>query len=110
MRKIQNARDYSGRTLSRGETVSTLNGYLTARICDIAADDGATFVRLRPLHQPYGPGTWHAADRVVWVAAASRRRRRRKPANAEAQAPAPAEVEVDAEAEVVEPANSSASA
>ncbi|MFA9477264.1 hypothetical protein ACERK3_03035 [Phycisphaerales bacterium AB-hyl4] len=78
MRKIQNTQDYSGRTLSRGETVSTLNGYLTARICDIAADDGATFVRLRPLHQPYGPGTWHAADRVVWVAAASRRRRRRK--------------------------------
>ncbi len=76
MRKLEHAVDYSGRKLSRGDTVTTLNGYLTARICDIAADDGAAFVRLRPAHQPYGRGTWHAADRVVWVAAGNRRPRR----------------------------------
>ena len=76
MRKLDNAVDYSGRQLSRGDTVSTLNGYLTARICDIAADDGAAFVRLRPAHQPYSRGTWHAADRVVWVATGTRRPRR----------------------------------
>ena len=78
MQKIDTTEDYCGRALRRGDTVSTLNGYLTARVCDIASDDGARFVRLRPLHQPYGPGTWHAADQVVWVAAASRRHRRRR--------------------------------
>lgn len=78
MKKIESTEDYSGRPMKRGDTVSTLNGQLTARICDIASDGDAAFVRLRALHQPYGPGVWHAADRVVWVAAATRRNRRRR--------------------------------
>lgn len=77
MQKMEKTKDYAGRKMERGDTVSTLNGHLTARICDIASDGDTTFVRLRPLHQPYGPGTWHAADRVLWVAAASRRRKKK---------------------------------
>lgn len=78
MRKIQAGKDHSDRALHRGDTVTTLNGYLTARVCDIASEEGEIFVRLRPLHQPYGPGTWHAAEHVMWVANASPRRRRRR--------------------------------
>ncbi|MEX0884857.1 MAG: hypothetical protein WD009_00320 [Phycisphaeraceae bacterium] len=96
MRKLEHAVDYSGRQLTMGDTVSTLNGYLTARICDIAADDGAAFVRLRPAHQPYGRGTWHAADRVVWVAAGNRRPRRSR--NGEAASTASASASTNGEA------------
>ncbi|MFP4144874.1 MAG: hypothetical protein ACLFV3_06985 [Phycisphaeraceae bacterium] len=83
MQKIENTTDHSGRPLERGDTVTTLNGYLTARISDIAAEGEMTFVRLRPLHQPYGPGTWHAADRVIWVSASNRRKKKKKKAAAE---------------------------
>lgn len=79
MQKLDEAADYSGRPVKRGDTVSTLNGQLTARVCDIADHDETVFVRLRPLHQPYGRGTWHAADRLVWIAAANRRKRRDRP-------------------------------
>lgn len=82
MQKLDRTKDYSGRKMERGDTVSTINGHLTARVCDIASDGDTIFVRLRPLHQPYGPGVWHAADRVLWVAAANRRRRRRREARA----------------------------
>lgn len=81
MKKIEKTQDYSGRKLERGDTVSTLNGYLTARISDIADDAGMPFVRLRPLHQPYGPGTWHAADRVIWVSNGNRRKSRKRRQN-----------------------------
>lgn len=75
MQKLDQATDYSGRPVERGDTVSTLNGQLTARVCDIAEDE-MVFVRLRPLHQPYSKGTWHPADRIIWVAAANRRKRK----------------------------------
>ena len=71
------AEDVSGRALNKGDTVSTLNGDMTGRISDIAAEDGTIFVRLRPVHQPYGRGVWHAADRVQYVASGQRRRRTR---------------------------------
>ena len=78
MQKPDEAVDYSGRPVKRGDTVATINGQLTARVCDIANNGETVFVRLRPLHQPYGKGTWHAADRLIWVAAATRRKRRGK--------------------------------
>lgn len=83
MQKLDQATDYSGRPVERGDTVSTLNGQLTARVCDIADNDDMTFVRLRPLHQPYAKGTWHAADRIIWVAAANRRKRKSRSGNSE---------------------------
>ncbi|HEX7008571.1 MAG TPA: hypothetical protein VF184_01225 [Phycisphaeraceae bacterium] len=90
MRKIDQTQDYSGRPLERGDTVSTLNGHLTARVCDIATDGETTFVCLRPLHQPYSPGIWHAADRVIWVAAgANRRKKKNRDSTAKAQPASP---------------------
>ncbi len=83
MRKLDQTEDYSGRALERGDMVSTLNGQLTGRISDIAADGETIFVRLRPLHQPYGKGTWHAADRLIWVAAANRRKRKGRSDNSD---------------------------
>jgi len=74
MEKVATVQDVSGRELCKGDTVSTLNGALTGRISDLAADEGTEFVRIRPMHQPYGRGDWHAADRVMYVASARRRR------------------------------------
>jgi len=37
--------------------------------------DKTIFVCVRPVFQPYGRGTWHAADRVTFVAANQRRRK-----------------------------------
>ena len=76
MQKLEQASDFEGRPVRRGDTVSTLNGQLTARVSDIAGEGETVFVRLRPLHQPYGKGTWHAADRLIWVASATRRTRK----------------------------------
>jgi len=73
MEKVQSAHDVSGRELNKGDTVSTLNGSMTARISDIAREGEAAFVRLRPMFQPYGPGVWHAADRVLYVAAGKKK-------------------------------------
>ena len=75
MKKITCTEDVSGRALHKGDTVTTVNGFLTSRICDIAEEDSEGFVRLRPLHQPYGKGVWHAAERVMWVADAKKRSR-----------------------------------
>jgi len=61
------AYDFSGRELCKGDVVSTLSGSVTGRISQIALDDETVFVRVRPMHQSYGRGMWHAADRVVHV-------------------------------------------
>lgn len=78
MEKVETTLDVSGRELNKGDTVSTLNGAMTARISDIALEGDAAFVRLRPVFQPYGPGIWHAADRVVYVAAGKKKQEQLK--------------------------------
>jgi hypothetical protein len=72
MRPIDAAEDVSGQALSKGDTVVTVSGDLTGRIYDLAAEDETRFVRIRPLHMPYGKGVWYAADRLVRVASARR--------------------------------------
>ena len=73
MRKIQTAHDMNGRPLAKGDTVTDRTSQITGRICDLASEDGAYFVRLRPLHQPYAQGVWYAADRVLFLSAARKR-------------------------------------
>lgn len=75
MKKIETAQDASGRKMVKGDTVNDLSGQFTGRICDLAQEDGTTFVRLRPAHQPYGQGVWYAADRVIWRSAGRQRTR-----------------------------------
>lgn len=58
----------SGRELNKGDTVATLSGGVTGRVCEMAVEHGEPFVLLRPAHQPYGPGVWHPADQVNRVA------------------------------------------
>ena len=85
MQKINKTNDVSGREMGVGDTVTTLNGDVTGKICDICQDSDVAFVRVRPLHQSYGQGMWHAADRTMWLSAS------RKPAPAEKEKETPAE-------------------
>ncbi len=62
---IEHASDFDGQEIRKGDTVATLNDNVTAKVCDLCEDGGMEWVRLRPAHQPYGRGIWHAADRVV---------------------------------------------
>ena len=73
MRKLKKTIDVSGRKISIGDTVTTINGDVTGKICDICQDADVTFVRVRPMHQSYGKGIWHAADRTQWLATAKPR-------------------------------------
>ena len=75
MKKVTTAEDANGRPLEKGDTVTTLNGSTTGKISDLATEGDTTFVELRPVHQPYGPKVWHAAERVMWVAAAKKRKK-----------------------------------
>ncbi len=79
IRKVERVLDVSGRELAKGDTVTTLSGDLTGRVCDMAAEAGAQFVLLRPAHQPYGPGIWHPADQVNRVAPGRVRKRTAQP-------------------------------
>ena len=73
MRKVNHATDIDGRVVRRGDTVATLTGNLTAKVCDIALEtDDTAFVCLRAVHQPFSRGIWHAADQVQRIAAARR--------------------------------------
>lgn len=67
MLKIDDAPDLNGRVLQRGDTVTTVGGSTTGKIKDIASDDGALFVEIRPMHRASGKGVWHAADRLLWL-------------------------------------------
>ncbi len=64
----EHAADVSGRPLTKGDTVSSLNGQMTGKVWEVQRDDGEAFVSVRPLHQPYAPATWYAADQLIWVA------------------------------------------
>ena len=65
--------DLNGVEIQKGDTVTTLNGGTTAKVCDIAFEaDSTAFVRLRPLHSPFSRGVWHAAEHVQRIAAARR--------------------------------------
>ncbi len=69
MNKIEIAIDINGRDMRKGDTVTTIGSMTSARIADLAEEGEEQFVSLRPVHQPYGKGVWHSADRVQWVAA-----------------------------------------
>ena len=95
IQRVDEVDDVNGRTLSVGDTVSTVSGDLTGRVCGLATDAGAYFVLLRPVHQPYGLGEWHAADRVFWVASARNRGDKSASDNAPPKSPSPARAESD---------------
>ncbi len=67
MVKIDDAPDLNGRSLLRGDTVTTVGGGTTGKIKDIVSDEGALFVEVRPMYQSAGKGVWHAADRLLWL-------------------------------------------
>ena len=71
MRKLGKTIDFNGQRVQKGDTVATLSGDMTAKVYDIAEDLGADFVRLRPVHQPYRSGIWHAADQVLRIKVAA---------------------------------------
>jgi hypothetical protein len=59
------AHDVADQSMVRGDTVSSLAGQMTGRICDIASQEDTLFVMLRPVGQPYAVGVWYAADQVL---------------------------------------------
>ncbi len=67
MVKIDDAPDLNGRSLLRGDTVTTVGGGTTGKVKDIVSDEGALFVEVRPMYQSAGKGVWHAADRLLWL-------------------------------------------
>ena len=71
--RIETARDIAGYEIRKGDTVSTVNDHVTARVCDLALEGGTAFVRIRPLHQPYARGLWYAAEQVLLLTTARRR-------------------------------------
>ncbi len=73
MVQIPETPDLNGRVLQRGDTVTTIGGDTTGKIKDIVHDDGTVFVEVRPLHRSTGKGVWHAADRLLWLAAAKKK-------------------------------------
>jgi hypothetical protein len=73
MRKTSLAKDVDGRDVRKGDTVATINGNLTAKVCDICIEtDQTVFVCLRATHQPFSKGIWHAADQVQRIGIARR--------------------------------------
>ncbi|QQE11047.1 hypothetical protein JD969_16315 [Planctomycetota bacterium] len=90
MRKVLHAIDVTGHDVDKGDTVTTLNGQMTARVCDIALDDDVLdeevkFVCLRPIHQPYARGIWYSADQVMWVSKGRKRKTASKDTTEETQ-------------------------
>lgn len=65
MKKATEAKDREGQLVRKGDVVATLSDNISAKICDICEDLGEYFVRLRPVHQPFGRGVWHSAEHVV---------------------------------------------
>jgi len=57
-----------------GDTVTTVAGDMTGKICDICVESEVSFVQVRPLHQSSGRGLWHAADRTMWLSAVGRKK------------------------------------
>ena len=83
MQKVLHATDVTGHEVDKGDTVTTLNGQMTARVCDIALDDDVLdeevkFVCLRPIHQPYARGIWYSSDQVMWVSKGRKRKNTNK--------------------------------
>lgn len=72
MRKVDQASDFEGQTLQKGDFVTVLHDNVSAKVCDLAVDSGTAFVRLRPSHQPFGRGVWHAAEHVLRTKSAKR--------------------------------------
>lgn len=70
MRKTTKAHDVSGRAIAVGDTVATVTGDLTGRVSAICEENKTEFVCVRPLYRLQGRGEWHAADRLVRLAAA----------------------------------------
>lgn len=74
MRKVDCTTDVNGQEVHKGDTVTTISGDLTAKVYDIAVDMETAFVRLRPVHQPYQAGIWHAAEQVLRLKAGKKRK------------------------------------
>ena len=68
MSAIEEAQDVAGVSLLEGDTVATVNGQMSGKVCEARVEDGMEFVRVRPTHQPYGKGMWYPADQVFRVA------------------------------------------
>lgn len=74
MTKVDVALDVDGVEIQKGDMVSSLGDGSTARVCDISVESDETFfVRLRPVHSPFGRGVWHAAEHVRRIGAGRKR-------------------------------------
>lgn len=72
MRKTSQVLDVDGKPVRKGDTVTTLNDRMNAKVVDMGVDLDTMFVRLRPVHQSVGQGIWHAADQVQRIALAKK--------------------------------------
>lgn len=83
--------DVAGKPIEVGDTVVTVNGQTTGRVCQITReDDGTAFVAIRPVYHSYGKGVWYASDQVFWVARPNDPAKKKKEAAAKSASPATA--------------------
>ncbi len=64
----RNICDVNGREVEKGDTVATMNGSFSGKVCELTTEGGVGFVRIRAAHTPFGKGVWHAADQVQVIA------------------------------------------
>ncbi|MEM6854978.1 MAG: hypothetical protein AAF911_07675 [Planctomycetota bacterium] len=81
--------DVAGKPIEVGDTVVTVNGQTTGRVCEVTVeDDDTAFVAIRPVYHSYGKGVWYAADQVFWVARSAEADKKKKTAAAKTASPA----------------------
>ena len=104
MSAIEEAQDVAGVSLLEGDTVATVNGQMSGKVCEARVEDGMEFVRVRPTHQPYGKGMWYPADQVFRVARPKAKVKAEPPPKNKAEADAKAAAKAAAKTPRSEPA------
>lgn len=89
MLTVESVPDIAGKPIEVGDTVVTVNGQTTGRVCNInCEDDGTAFVAIRPVYHSYGKGVWYASDQVFWVARPNDAAKKKKDADGKPARPA----------------------
>ena len=67
MKNVTSLHDANGKSLKRGDLVTTLTDHVTSKVVELASDLDTGFVRLKPVSYSVGKGVWHAADHVLFL-------------------------------------------
>ncbi|HAI10966.1 MAG TPA: hypothetical protein DCM28_04635 [Phycisphaerales bacterium] len=71
MKTVTTLNDANGKSLKRGDMVTTLTDQVTSKIVELASDMDTGFVRLKPVSYSVGKGVWHASEHVLFLRSGS---------------------------------------